>query len=87
MADNFFDTLEIYIPLKKGFDPDNAMDEIKKVADRPELDGVMMPFDSGVSIYLEEMPSDFDFESYKKDLNSDLFNVFGNQLGKVTFEF
>ena len=85
--ETMFDGFELFIELKKGFNKEEAMDNIEKAIDRDDLHGVFLPFDSGISIFFEDIPKTLDIDAYKTFVESKIKEIFSDQLITIQYEF
>lgn len=86
MSKTMFDSVEVFVVLKEGFNINESMDKVEKALDREQLQGVMLPFDSGISLFIDEISEDFDYEGYKQKTEAALKESFGDQFIKVEYE-
>ncbi|AUR85853.1 hypothetical protein NVP1081O_118 [Vibrio phage 1.081.O._10N.286.52.C2] len=71
---------ELFIGFHPGYDEDNAMDRIEATIDRDDIEGIMLPFAQGVSIFIHDAPEDLDVEAYKAHVTAALTAEFGDEM-------
>lgn len=83
------DLTEIFINFEReDYDADDAIERALKAIDRPEIDGVLMPFKQGISVFIESVnDTELTLEEYKERVSKQLADEFGDSIGDIEFIF
>ncbi|CAL9968791.1 hypothetical protein VPHK567_0132 [Vibrio phage K567] len=83
------DLTEIFINMNdENYDADTTLDIVKKAIDRDDVDGVMLAFTQGVSVFIEEITNpELDLAQYEEFVVSNLEKVLGDKMGEIEFIF
>ena len=79
---------EIYLKTKKGYPVDQYIERIKSSIDRDDVEGVIMPFDEGISVIVADMRKcELSLEDYKKFITEKINKEFSNEILEIDFIF
>ena len=83
------DLTEIFINMKdENYDADTTIELVKNAIDRDDVNGVMLPFTQGVSVFIEEINNpELDLAQYEEFVVSNLEKVLSDEMGEIQFIF
>lgn len=80
--------VEIFINTpNKDYDVKSTLDRIESAIDRDDVHGVMLPFDEGISVFIESMEESIEIDEYKKFITERLVAEFGDEINEIEFIF
>jgi len=80
---------EIFINVNdENYDEDATISRVLKAIDRDDVDGVLMAFTQGISVFIESVNNpDLNLEQYQEFVISSLKSEFNDEIGEIVFNF